>query len=159
MNKLTHFKKLRNPNYIGSYELMVDENTSIEKIVTIDKVITELVQNGDKKEMMMVCYFKECKPAILNSTNAKSISKALQSDFIENWQGRQICLFVAKIKAFGEMHDALRIKSVDKVKQLPVLVLNSENFIKCKEAIGTGYTIDQIKAKYTLSKEVENALI
>ena len=56
---LTHFKKLRNPNYVGSYELMVDENTSIEKIVTIEKVVTELVQNGDKKEMMMVCYFKQ----------------------------------------------------------------------------------------------------
>lgn len=159
MSNLTHFKKLRNPNYVGSYELMVDEKTSIEKIVTIDKTLTELVQNGDKKEMMMVVYFKECKPMILNSTNAKAISKALNSDFIEHWQGKQICLFVAKIKAFGEMHDALRIKAADKVKQLPELVLNSENFKKCKEAMLTGYTLEQIKSKYSLSKEVENALI
>jgi len=156
---LTHFKKQRNPNYIGSYELTVDVNTFIEIIVTIDKVVTELVQNGDQKEMHQVVHFKECKPMILNTTNAKAIEKIAASPFIEHWEGKQICLYVAKVKAFGSVHDALRVKAPNLVKVLPELVLGSDNFNKVKEALANGYTMEQVKAKYSLSKETEDALI
>lgn len=44
--------------------------------------------------------------------------------------------------------------------ELPELVKDSENFIKCKTAIlKSGFTIEQIKAKYKVSKEVEQLLI
>ena len=41
----------------------------------------------------------------------------------------------------------------------PVLVLDSENFVKVKEAYKKGYTMEQIKTKYSLSKQVEDAII
>ncbi len=43
-------------------------------------------------------------------------------------------------------------------KKLPELILNSDNFNKVKEALTNGFTIEQVKAKYSLSKEVEDAL-
>lgn len=75
-----HYKKLRNPNFIGSYELMTGGEPK-DMIVTIEKTVKELVQNGDKKEEAMVCYLKGQKPMICNSTNAKAISKALGSPY------------------------------------------------------------------------------
>lgn len=159
MEKLTHFKKLRNPNYIGSYELMIDETTSIEMNVTIEKVVSELVQNGDKKEEAVVAYLKGHKPMIMNATNLKATSKALGTDFIEHWVGKEITLYVKKIRAFGEMVDALRVKTFTGKKKLPELVKDSANFNKCKEAIKGSYTIEQIKAKYNVSPETEKALL
>jgi len=155
----THFKKLRNPHYIGSYELMVGDQ-SIELNVTIERATKEMVQNGDKKEEAMVIYLKGHKPMIVNSTNAKNISKALNSPYIEDWVGKDITLYVAKIKAFGEHVDALRVKTITSIKQLPVLEVNTPNFEACKKAIESGkFNIEQIRLKYNVSKEVEQKLL
>lgn len=105
----THYKKLRNPNYLGSYELMTG-GEPIELNVTILNAVKEMVQNGDKKEDAMVLNLKNQKPMIVNSTNAKAIAKALGSPYIEDWNGKSITLYVKKIKAFGDWVDALRVK-------------------------------------------------
>lgn len=154
----THYKKLRNPNYIGSYELMVG-STSIELNVTIERAVKEMVQNGDKKEEAMVIYLKGHKPMIVNSTNAKAITKALNSPYIEDWAGKEITLYVAKIKAFGEFVDALRVKTITSIKQLPNLEVNTPNFEAVKKALqGGNYTIEQVKSKYNVSVEVQKML-
>lgn len=105
----THFKKLRNVNYIGSYELMTGGEPK-DLDVEIVKATKENVQNGDKSEQAMVIYLKNQKPFIVNSTNAKSISSALGSPYIEDWVGKRITLYVSRIKAFGDWHDALRVR-------------------------------------------------
>ncbi len=158
MENKTHFKKLRNPSYIGSYELMVGAN-SVELNVTIDKAVKEMVQNGDKKEEAMVIYLKGHKPMIINSTNAKNISKALNSPYIEDWLGKEITLYVAKIRAFGENVDALRVKPITSIKQLPKLEINTPNFEAVKTALSSGkFTIEQVKSKYQVSVEVQKLL-
>lgn len=105
----THFRKLRNPNYIGSYELMTGGEPK-DLDVEIIRATKENVQNGDKSEQAMVIYLKNQKPFIINSTNAKSISSALGSPYIEDWVGKRITLYVSRIKAFGDWHDALRVR-------------------------------------------------
>lgn len=158
MENKTHFKKLRNPSYIGSYELMVGTN-SVELNVTIERAVKEMVQNGDKKEEAMVIYLKGHKPMIVNSTNAKNISKALNSPYIEDWVGKDITLYVAKIRAFGENVDALRVKTVTSIKQLPELEVGSPNFDAVKKALqGGNYTIEQVKTKYNVSNEIQKLL-
>lgn len=158
METKTHFKKLRNPNYIGSYELMVG-NSSIDLNVTIERAVKEMVQNGDKKEEAMVIYLKGHKPMIVNSTNAKAISKALNSPFIEDWIGKEITLYVAKIKAFGEFVDALRVKTITAIKQLPQLEINTPNFEAVLKALKSGnFTIEQVKSKYQVNELVQKAL-
>jgi len=158
MENKTHFKKLRNPSYIGSYELMVGTN-SVELNVTIERAVKEMVQNGDKKEEAMVIYLKGHKPMIVNSTNAKNISKALNSPYIEDWVGKDITLYVAKIRAFGENVDALRVKTVTSIKQLPSLEVNTPNFEAVKTALSSGkFTIEQVKSKYQVSESVQKLL-
>ena len=109
MNK-THWKKLNNPDYLGSYAFQPGE----EKTVTIKEVRRETVFNpsSSSKEECTVAYFSEdVKPLILNTTNCKTIAKVWGTPYIEDWTGRKITLKVRKISAFGEMVDAVRVSS------------------------------------------------
>ncbi len=104
----THWKKLTNPNYIGSWDFEPGE----EKILTIDHVSGEIIDGAEgKKDDCPVVYFKEnVKPLVLNSTNGKMISKLVGSPNVEDWAGKRIALHTQKIKAFGEVTDAVRVK-------------------------------------------------
>ena len=105
MNK-THWKKLTNPNYLGSWSFQPGE----EKTVTIKEVKQEIVKNQNGSEECTVVYFEEdIKPLILNKTNAEMIAKVWGTPFIEDWKGLQIILKVKKVSAFGEMVDAVRV--------------------------------------------------
>lgn len=153
----THWKKLTNPDYLGSYDFASGE----ERIVTVKKVVREMITGtGGKKEECTVCYFEEnYKPMILNSTNAKAITKLAESPYIEEWQGKSFKIVVARISAFGEMVDALRIKAEKVIKAKPILAINTPNFEACRKAYKADPTqLDKIKAKYDVSKEVEEAL-
>lgn len=154
----THYKKLRNPNYIGSYELM-NGGEPIELNVKIVKADKEQVQNGDKKEEAMVVYLDGHKPMIVNSTNAKAISSATGSPYVEDWVGKHITLFVAKVRAFGETVDALRVKKTAPVISLPELKPGHEKWNGAIKAIVEGNTtIEAIKKSFTLSPESEKLL-
>lgn len=110
MNK-THWKKLTNPDYLGAYAL----NPNQEIIVTISKVQIEKVKGSDgKEEECTVARFveKDIKPMILNATNSKIITKLYNTPYIEDWQGRKIQIYATKVKAFGELVEALRIRNV-----------------------------------------------
>lgn len=104
----THWKKLTNPDYLGSYAFTSGE----EKILTIKSISEELVTSSDgKKEQCMVAKFYENeKPLILNKTNCKAITKLYKTPYIEEWNNRKIQLFVDKVRAFGEVVEALRIR-------------------------------------------------
>ena len=157
-NKLTHWKKLTNPDYLGAYDFEVGE----ERIITIKDIKRMTVNGSDgKKEECTVAYFEEpYKPMIMNVTNQKAITKLAETPYIEQWVGKSFKLVVVKIKAFGEFVDALRIKSEKVVKQKPTLELNTPNFVNCKKAIQEKKaTIDQVKAKYQISEIVERMLI
>lgn len=105
---MTHWKKLTNPDYLGAYAL--DEGQ--ELILTISYVREETVTGPDgKKEDCTVIHFAEkVKPMILNVTNAKTITKIYETPYIENWAGKKIQIYVAQVKAFGDLVDALRIR-------------------------------------------------
>ena len=106
---MTHWKKLTNPDYLGSYAFERGE----EKLATIDKVTEETVTAAEgRKSDCMVLYFrqKDLKPMILNHTNAKMIEKLAGTPYIEEWSGLNIALVVKKVSAFGDQVDAVRIK-------------------------------------------------
>lgn len=106
---VTHWKKLTNPNYIGAHDLQPNQEAKI----TIESVAKEVVKGADgKEEQCVVAKIKGAKPMILNKTNMKIISKVLETPYIEEWAGKQIIIYSAKVKAFGDIVDALRVKSV-----------------------------------------------
>lgn len=115
----THYKTLMHPDYIGAYALMQGDK-NIELVVTITNVKREMITGADgKKEECTIAYLKDQKPMILNATNQKNITKALSSPFIEDWANKAITLYVAKVKAFGDTIDALRVKTDAPVIKLP----------------------------------------
>ena len=120
----THWKKLTNPDYLGAYAL--DDGKDV--ILTISYVREEKVTGSDgKKDDCVACHFSErVKPMILNSTNMKTITKLFGTPYIEDWSGRRIQIGIEKVKAFGDVVDALRVR-----KFIP-----AENVPKCESCGG-----------------------
>ena len=141
---LTHWKKLSNPNYLGAYSI---ENGK-DLILTISLVRQEEVIGADgKKEECIICYFSDAdKPMILNATNAKMIQKLLKTPYIEQWAGHKIQIGIEKVKAFGDVVEALRVR-----KFLPKAVL-----IKCESCQGDIVAANSMSAEqlaaYTMKK-------
>lgn len=140
----THWKKLTNPNYLGTYALTPGQ----DMILTIGRVAKEIVVGADgKSEECIVCHWKEDeKPMILNVTNCKTIARLLKTPYIENWAGHRIQIGSELVSAFGEKVDALRVR-----KSLP-----KDERIAC-DACGKnlvpayGMSVSEL-AKYTKSK-------
>ncbi|MBU3661188.1 MAG: hypothetical protein FGM14_15050 [Flavobacteriales bacterium] len=150
----THFKKLKDPNYIGSWDLMDENGTVQNRIVTIKEVKQDVVFDGKGgSEQCPVVLFNECKPMVANSTNLKAIQKVTGSPFIEDWVGKQIELTVVKVKAFGEIHDAIRV--VPKAPQLQQKAkesISDERFEDALKSIKDGkFTKEKLQAKYILT--------
>jgi len=106
---LTHWKKLTNPDYLGAYALEPGQ----EIIGTIGSVQTEQVPGPDgSRSECIVAHFveRDLKPMILNVTNCKTIAALTGSAFVEDWPGTKIQIYAAKVRAFGEIVEALRIR-------------------------------------------------
>jgi hypothetical protein len=105
---LTHWKKLTNPNYIGSEILQPGQELKL----IIEKVQKEQVKTAEGTQECIVAYFKGGqKGMIINKTNAKIITKIVDTPYIEQWVGKSIIIYAAKVRAFGEMVEALRVKN------------------------------------------------
>jgi hypothetical protein len=153
----THWKKWTNPDYIGTYILSPGE----EKTVKIKKVIREMVtgMNG-KKEECTVAHLENEKPFILNRTNCKIIAKLYNSPYIEDWPGKLITIYAAKVNAFGEEVDGLRIRqNLPTPFKLPDLTPTHPKWGDVATAIQNGFTIEQVKTKYAVSPDNEKLLL
>lgn len=146
----THFKKLMNPNYLGSWD--VPEGKQLE--ITIIRVDKEMVTGpGGEKEECVVATLKDQKPMILNATNCKAIKKIFESPYIEDWQNKKVNVRVEKVKAFGEIHDALRIVT-QKVDQRDELTPSSPRWNGAIEALRSGKCdIELIKKNFRVTSE------
>jgi len=143
----THWKKLYNPEFLGAYSLEPGKDL----VVTIKSVTSEKVTGADgKKEECMVMRFVEPqKPMILNATNAKAIQKLYKTPLIEEWAGKKIQLFVDKVKAFGEVVEALRIRNyVPKESNSTQLICTD---CSCEIKSYASMTAEQV-AQYTTKK-------
>lgn len=158
IDKKTHWKKLTNPNYLGAYSLEPGK----DMILTIEKVVREQVEGeGGKKEECTVAYFKEPqKPMILNKTNCKTITKVHGTPYIEDWSGKQIQLYAANVKAFGETVEALRIRNIiPKQQQKPELNPQHPKWEGAIKSLQSGNTtIEDIKRVYSLTAQNEKTL-
>jgi hypothetical protein len=154
----THFKKLRNPNYIGSWDL-ADENGNFKDLtVTITGATKEMVHDGKGgQEECSVVYLKGLKPMVANATNLKMIAKVTKSPYIEDWSGKQIILTVKQVKAFGEMHDAIRVKNEVPVK--PAMTSSHANYALVVSAVKSGKTRQDIETKYSVADAVWQQIV
>lgn len=105
----THWREILQTNYLGAHDLKGKEPT-----VTIKEAKREDVfcpESGKNETRLVVTFQNAKKPWIVNVTNNKRIEKLVGSPFLEDWAGKQITLTTEKVKAFGEVRDAVRVKS------------------------------------------------
>ena len=152
---MTHYKKMRNPNFLGSWNLLDKEGNFQDLTVKITKVLKEEVKDHDgKPEDVMTIHFEGHKPMICNSTNAKMIATVLESVFIEKWVGKEITLYSKKVRAFGEEHDALRVRNKKPESTKEELTPNHPKWEGALKAIKAGTAkIETIQKKYQVSDE------
>ena len=127
------------PEYLGAYSL--EDGKDI--VLTIDFIRIETVTGSDgKKEELPVCHWKEDqKGMILNSTNMKMIAKVLGSNYVEDWSGRQIQIGIEKVKAFGDLVEALRVRRYAP-KQKQAATASSELICEgCGQVIKAAYSL------------------
>lgn len=143
----THWKVLANPNYLGAYSLQPNE----ERVVEIVRVVKESVKGADgKAEDCTVAYLKDSKPMILNATNCKTLSKVYGTPYIEEWAGKSVIIHSEKVKAFGDVVDALRIKPTKPA--LPELTPDHPAWNEAIKAVKAG-KIDKVLARFAVSPD------
>lgn len=104
----------KNPNYLGSWDL--DEMPNREVTLTIEKIVDDKVldPNSGRDKVETLCYWTDhnFKPMILNVTNKKRICKLYKTKETEKLKGKAVTIRTEKVKAFGNVDDALRIKPI-----------------------------------------------
>lgn len=118
----------KNPNYLGSWDL--EEVPGRELTLTIDRIVDQEVVTNTQKEVCTVCHWtdKAFKPMILNVTNKKAICKLYKTKDTEKLKGKSVVIGIEKVKAFGSVHDALRIRP-----RIPQVDNTNTATIKCEE--------------------------
>lgn len=107
----------KNPNYLGSWDL--EDQPNREVTLTIDRITDEEVVTNGSKEVCTACYWtdKAFKPMILNVTNKKRLCKLYKTKDTEKLKGKAVIIGIDQVKAFGDVHDALRIRP--RMPQIP----------------------------------------
>ena len=115
----------KNPNYLGSWDL--EEQPNREVVLTIARITDEKVVTNGSSELCTVCYWREpgFKPMIWNVTNKKMVARIYKTTDTEKLVGKAVCIGIDEVKAFGSVHDALRIR-----KKMPKPV---EAAVKCAD--------------------------
>jgi hypothetical protein len=154
----THFKKAFNTPYLGSQNLpdYKDINLIIERV--------ELRESKGLKEnsKFNIAYFTDVnvKPMLLNAGNSKIVSKLADSPYIEDWINIEVTITVKKVKAFGDHHDALRIREVTrKTSNLPTLNESSKKWDELVLKVFNGSEREIISKYYNVSDEIWDEII
>lgn len=155
MEHLTHWKNQFNYDYLGAYSLPDGKDITL----TIKETKKEMVTgaNGQKSECFVAYFHENVKPMILNKTNCKTIEKLYKTPNIEEWVNKQIQVGSARISAFGEITDCLRVrtfipKQAD-ADNRPTVTTGSVVWKNILDGLAGGYTVAQVEMKYKLTKE------
>jgi len=114
---LESWEKIIDPNFINA-ELIGE--VGAEKVVTITDIdMAECYDEGSKQTVKkQTVFFDECKPMVLNKTNAKTLKRLFSpnSDDPKNAFGHKVILKVEEVKAFGKKTTGIRIKEYSEEK-------------------------------------------
>lgn len=139
------------PKFLGSWDLYELPNKRIT--VTIRKIEEEYVDDtkGQKKKKA-ICYFKEdVKPMILNIENKKRLIKLFQTKDNNALIGKRIEICYEKVKAFGDIYDALRVVSRLINQEEPEIIVKCDlcgNDIKPLRKMSSEQVAQYTKEKY-----------
>ena len=157
MSEKTHWRKLENPEYLGSWDL-----DGKDKTVKILNVVTKEITGVDGKKLKTILILENCKPMIANVVNRLMIQD-IYNEFIEDWKGKLITLYPTKTKVKGGMMDCLRIRKVKPQSIEPTKPekrqIDDERFNDAMDKIDAlEYTTEKLEATFKLTKEQKTTL-
>ena len=97
-----------NSSYIGGWTF--EDGDKVLTIKDVQPMMVRNEKNQSGEEKMCIIFEEIDKPMVLNSTNNDTITKLLGSSLFDNWQGKQIQLGTEKVRAFGDIWDAVRVR-------------------------------------------------
>ena len=138
--------------YLGSWDVMDGEI-----VLTIADFKEEMVEgDGGRKQKKCILYFAEqdVKPLVCNLTNRKTLARLYHTTDSTKLRGKLVKIGTDQVKAFGGIHDALRIRNV--VPTAPKQTAPAKDAPKCAEcgkpiAAAGGMNPEQV-AQYTAKK-------
>jgi len=151
----THWRKVFNSDYLGSCDL--DEGRDL-KLKIKHVTVQEIKGTDGKVQERNVAMFTDAaiKPMILNSTNCKIIKKFAKSAYIDDWNNVAIQVYIKDdIKAFGEVVDGLRIRTVQPSFTKPKLTPGVPAWAKAVEFLKGEGTMAKVKAGYSITSPDE----
>jgi hypothetical protein len=115
--------------YLGSWDVMDGEI-----VLTIADFKEEMVEgDGGRKQKKCILYFAEqgVKPLVCNLTNRKTLAKLYHTTDSAKLKGKLVKIGTDQVRAFGGIHDALRIRPV--VPTAPKQSAPAKDAPKCAE--------------------------
>lgn len=154
----THWRKVFNSDYLGSVDL--EPGSDLKAIIKFVQVKPVKGTDGKEKDCNVATFTDaRIKPMILNATNCRTVKGFVKSPFIDDWNNVPVAIYVKDdVKAFGEITEGLRIRSVQPTIQKPKLVPGTEIWDKAKKFLEGGGKFADIKARYSMNKEDEKTL-
>ncbi|MCH9621022.1 MAG: hypothetical protein S4CHLAM20_04360 [Chlamydiia bacterium] len=162
MSDKTHWKKYKDKEFLGEWDLKDDDQLELT-IIRVEEKRVQAKQGADKKSVP-VLFFKEVKKGlILNATNGKMVEKILKSPYVENWIGKKIIIFKQQnVNTPSGKQPALRVSStLPKPKQSEKVELTPEHSMweSAIEAMKAKKPITVITDRYILSEENKKTLL
>lgn len=151
-------KGFLDPKFLGSWDIP----ESGKLIVKIKNAEMKEVDNfkTNKKEQKLIIILFGYKPMVCNITNAKAITSALGSKYLDNWENKYIEIGTKKIRAFGSTVDALRVKdTAPPPPQKPELTPESEKWEAGVKFLVDGGTFLNLEKAYSISAENKERII
>ena len=151
--KYKNFKEFSS-SYIGGWTF-----ADGEKSWTISNVTAGIVENHktNTKEENILVYFEESDlPLVLNATNAESIKKAVGSMQFADWIGKRITLYSAKVHAFGDVWDAVRIRDTAPAEPVKADPASEAQISRLRELIEDGTINEASFLKYCKIDRLED---
>ncbi len=155
---MANYRKVYKSDHLGVVDLeeMIEQGKQL--IFTIKEVKQELgvVVAGNRGDHNIAYFYEPIKPMVLNAGNAaiiRGFSKGKSID-TDNWKDIPIELYIdANVKMKGQIVGGMRIKPI----QPRIAPKEKPNFTEANfaAALKANATIEQIKTKYNLTKEIE----
>lgn len=117
------------PKFLGSWDLYELPGQKMQ--VTIKAIREEFVENtkGQKEKKAVMHFVEDVKPMILNIENKKRLAKLFSTKNNDDLAGKRIEIGYERVKAFGDIHDALRIvpRQIQQANPKPVALCKCES--------------------------------
>lgn len=150
--KYRNFKSF-NSNYIGGWTFADGDKVFTIKDVHEQIVRNEKNQNGEEK---MCIFFEETdKPMVLNSTNNDTITAVIGSPNFDDWIDKKILIGTEKVKAFGDIWDAVRVRNEKPVAKPKGKPITEEHVEKVRQLCEARIVNEDAMLKYYKVESIE----